>query len=127
MLPEDQLRVISALLICVPLSYLMQKMRLPVTRKSYSLIVGLLLQYWIYRTDLIYPLMMHCAVYGLIVLLGRKCGFIVTVFSLVTLSVYQMYLMIYYYGIWKIDVSVVLMTSVCKYSLFAYAYEDGGR
>ena len=29
------------------------------------------------------------------------------------------------YGSWSIDISTILMTNTCKYSLFAYAVEDG--
>jgi lysophospholipid acyltransferase len=30
------------------------------------------------------------------------------------------------YGGWTLDVSTILMGNVCKYSLFAFAYQDGG-
>lgn len=30
------------------------------------------------------------------------------------------------YGSWNVDLSMILMLYVAKYSLFAYAYEDGG-
>ena len=29
------------------------------------------------------------------------------------------------YGGWTLDVSVIIMTMVCKYSEFAYALQDG--
>ena len=35
--------------------------------------------------------------------------------------------MIVDYGGWTLDLSTVLMTIVCKYSLLAYAVEDGNK
>lgn len=33
--------------------------------------------------------------------------------------------MIVDYGGWNLDVSTIIMSNICKYSLFAYAYQDG--
>ena len=57
---------------------------------------------------------------------GRKCGFFVTSISLVGMLSYHINRLIVDYGGWKIDLSMILMLYVAKYSLFAYAYEDGG-
>jgi hypothetical protein len=70
---------------------------------------------------------MHCLVYGLIVVNGRKCGFLVTAVSMALLSVYHIYRLITDYGSWTLDVSTILMGNVCKYSLFAYSYQDGAE
>lgn len=46
---------------------------------------------------------------------------------MIILSVYHIYRLITDYGSWKIDVATFFMMVVCKYSSFAYAYEDGGK
>lgn len=40
-------------------------------------------------------------------------------------SLYHVYVMIVDYGRWQIDISTILMMGVCKYSLFAFSYQDG--
>lgn len=46
---------------------------------------------------------------------------------MVLLSVYHIYRLITDYGSWTLDVSTILMGNVCKYSLFAYSYQDGAE
>jgi len=70
--------------------------------------------------------MIHLIVYGIIKIKGRKCGALVTGMSIITISMYHMYRMAVDYGSWTLDISTILMPMVCKYSLFAYAYQDGG-
>lgn len=47
--------------------------------------------------------------------------------SMALLSVYHIYRLITDYGSWTLDVSTILMGNVCKYSLFAYSYQDGAE
>ncbi len=35
--------------------------------------------------------------------------------------------MINNYGGWEIDVTTILMMSICKFSSIAFSYEDGGK
>jgi hypothetical protein len=70
---------------------------------------------------------MHVAVYMACKIFDRKdCGRNVTMFSMAVLSIYHVYRMVTdYYGSWRIDVATVFMMFVCKYSSFAFAYQDG--
>lgn len=65
-------------------------------------------------------------IYGLIKIVGRNCGPLITTLSIIALSSFHIYRLIVDYGGWKLDISTILMPMVCKYSLFAYAYQDGG-
>ena len=65
--------------------------------------------------------------YFVMLIKGRQCGFLVTALGLVILSAYHIYRMIDSYGSWELDVSSILMGAVCKYSLLAYAYQDGSE
>lgn len=69
--------------------------------------------------------LLNCAVYLTIKMTPHKCGKLITVSTLVGLSVFHIYRMIINYGSWSVDLSTVIMTIICKYSLFAYAVEDG--
>jgi hypothetical protein len=53
------------------------------------------------------------------------CGRLITILGMSFLSLYHTYRLITDYGSWKIDVATVFMIFVCKYSSFAYAYQDG--
>lgn len=52
-------------------------------------------------------------------------GALVTAESVVYLAIYHFHEIIYSYGEWTMDASALLMILVCKYSLLAYALEDG--
>ena len=127
MVSEDQQRIIIAMTVSVPLSFLLRFVRGFTYREVYSVLVGTLLQYYVYGFDLIYVFGLHCIVYAICSFAPHKCGGIVTIASLVVLSIFHIYRMIIDYGSWTIDISGVLMTVICKYSLFAYSVQDGTR
>jgi hypothetical protein len=127
MLTEDQVKFISGILISVPLSYYLRKIDNPQIRYLYSFILGTVLQLFVYGTDIWMPFLIHLTVYGIIKVKGRNCGALVTGITIIALSVYHIQRMIVDYGSWILDISTILMSMVCKYSLFAYAYQDGGQ
>lgn len=45
--------------------------------------------------------------------------------SLVYLSAHHIHRQIYDYGSWRMDVTTILMMSICKYSAFAWCVRDG--
>lgn len=69
--------------------------------------------------------LLHALVYVLVAVNPRHCGKHVTIVSLALLSGYHIYRMVVDYGAWNLDVSTIMMSNVNKYSLFAYAYQDG--
>lgn len=126
MVPEDQIRVILSILISVPLGFSIRY--LPKSyNKYFSLIAALVIQIYVYREEIYLSVLFHIFIYVFIYFKGRNCGFIVTVVSLLLLSGYHIYRMAVDYGSWTLDVSTILMGNVCKYSLFAYSYQDGGQ
>lgn len=48
-----------------------------------------------------------------------------TIGSILILSGYHIYRLVTDYGSWVVDTTTILMMIICKYSAFAYAYEDG--
>lgn len=125
MISDDQIRFLSAILYSIPLSLILRYIPSPVLRKYFSLIMGTLLQFYVYRYELWLPFVTHSLIYGLILLKGRQCGKLITAVSVILLSVYHIYRMVLDYGGWNLDVSTILMMLVCKYSMFAFAYQDG--
>jgi hypothetical protein len=65
-------------------------------------------------------------VFAMIKLLkSKRIGAIVTIESMLFLSGYHIKEILYNYGGWTMDASALLMILVCKYSLLAYAIQDG--
>lgn len=95
-------------------------------RKYYSIILATLLQYYVYQNELFWALLLHVIIYFIIKVRGRQSGFFVTVLSMVALAVYHIYRLVTNYGSTDIELSFILMLYVSKYSLFAFAYQDGG-
>lgn len=126
-LAQDQIRFISAVLISIPLSFVLRKLQTKQLRLLYSFLLGTLLQFYVYGTDIWMSFSVHLAIYTIIKINGRKSGKLVTTISIISLSAYHIYRLIIDYGNWTLDISTILMPMVCKYSLFAYAYEDGGQ
>ena len=125
MLSEDQIRFISSLAISIPLSYSLRFISSVTIKHLYSFILGTLLQVYVFGAEIWMVFMLHLLMYGIMWSLRRKCGGLVTTLSLLILSMFHIYRMIVDYGGWQIDLSAVLMTMTCKYSLLAYAIEDG--
>ena len=124
-LPEDLLRLVYGMLALIPLSAPLRFLPSSFLRYVYSLLLGLLIQFYVFR-DYMYPIyIQHLLVFAIIKFKGPRCGAIVTLQSMVVLSGYQIYEIIYNYGGWTMNASALLMILVCKYSLLAYNLEDG--
>ena len=91
----------------------------------YSIILGTIVQYFIYGKEIVIVIALHALVYMMVKLNPKNCGKQVTIVTLALLSIYHIYRMIVDYGGWTIDVSTIMMSNVNKYSLFAYACQDG--
>ena len=126
MIPDDQLRMITGILISLPASFLLPYISNYGFKKAFSIIFSIALQYYVFDYPIILSLLFHPLVYFAIKMVDRKkCGLIVTSLTMLLVSFYYIYVMIVDYGRWSIDISVILMMSICKYSLFAFAYQDG--
>lgn len=129
-LPTDQVRFVIGNLLLIAMCFYLPKIGSVSNRRHYSTILGTILQTYIYCDEpfkLLFVFVMHVVVYVMVaVVVDRsKCGKHITFFSMGVLSIYHVYRMVFDYGLWKIDVATVFMMFVCKYSSFAYAYQDG--
>ena len=88
--PQDILNFAFGMLALVPLSYPLRSMNKQL-RFWYSLILGFVLQIWVYR-ETVYPVyVQHLIAYALIKWKGPKCGKLVTFESIIFLSGYHIY------------------------------------
>lgn len=125
MIQDDQIRLISSIILSIPLSFLLPKIQNAYIREIYSFLMGTIIQFYIYGIEIYIVFMMHFLTYILVWLSPAKCGKQVTIVSLVLLSIFHVYRMMVDYGGWSIDISTLMMSNVNKYSLFAYAVQDG--
>ena len=66
--------------------------------------------------------------YVFIHLFGRKLsGFYLVGFTFLHLSLLQLNRMIENYGGWEIEISVIHMMTILKFSSLAFSYEDGAK
>jgi hypothetical protein len=72
MVPEDQLRVIFAILTSLPFSFILKKLPSETWRKYFSLIIASLLQYYVYRNEIALSFSMHLLIYTAIRIKGRR-------------------------------------------------------
>ena len=126
MISDDQIRVIVSLILSIPISLPIKYIPSLLLRSLYSFIIGTALQYYVYGSDIWQTFLQHLIVYAIIRIKGRKCGGFVTTYVVLTLFISHVYRMITDYGSWVLDITTIMMTMVCKYSMFAYAYQDGG-
>lgn len=106
--------------LCFPLRYLSYQLKY-----LYSTLLGLILPIWVYGNS-VYPIFLqHLIVFAIIKTVGPKCGKIVTFESIVYLSGYHIYEIIWNYGGWSLTAIALMLVEVCKYSLLAYNIEDG--
>ena len=126
MIPEDQQRMVTGIFVSLPVSFLLPYINNIGFKKAFSIILSIALQYYVFDYPVILSLLCHPIVYFTIKIVDRKkCGLIITFLTMLLVSFYYIYVMIVDYGRWQIDISVTLMMSICKYSLFAFAYQDG--
>lgn len=125
MITDDQARILGSMVACIPLSYLIPKIPSAFGRELYSFVLGTIVQYFIYGQEIVMVFALHALVYAMVKLNPKRCGKHVTIVTLSLLSIYHIYRMIVDYGGWTLDVSTIMMSNVNKYSLFAFAYQDG--
>lgn len=127
MLPDDQIRFMLAIFLSIPAGFALRLLPSFQTRKYFSIVSATLLQYYVYQNEIFWALLLHAVMYYVIKGRGRQCGVFVTALSMFVLAIYNVHRYITNYGNNDIDLSFILMLFVSKYSLFAFAYQDGGE
>ena len=124
MVADDILRFMIGMASLVPLSLPLRYMNYQV-KYWYSLILGFAMEIWVYDMS-IYPIFLqHLIVWAIIQTRSPHCGKIVTFESILFLSGFHLYEIIWNYGGWSMNALALMMILVCKYSLFAYNIDDG--
>jgi len=120
MISDDLLGLVIGMFALIPLSFPIRFIGNRTARYAYSLILALVIQIYVFGTQM-YPIyVQHLIVFAIIKIKGPRCGGLVTLESMVYLSSYHIYEFLFNYGGWTMNASALLMILVCKYSLLAY-------
>lgn len=127
-LPDDQRRLLLSILTTFPLGIINHFIYGRTFRLLYALIFGSLVQYYMYGFSCINVLIATIICYVLMRVCDRKkIGWIVTVYAFLHLSLIHIYRMIVDYGGWTMDVSLIMMMTITKFTSFAFCYSDGNK
>ncbi len=124
-LPDDQTRFLISMIISFPLGYINHFIHGYFIRLLYSIIIGLVLQYYFFKNEILETVL--CLVGNIIIIKfsdPKKSGLFCTIFSFIHLSYLNLKIIIYDYGSWKMDITTICMMNLCKHSAYAYNYQD---
>jgi len=124
-IPDDQFRAVLSFLIMLPIGWFMKLLKSPQLRLIYSLVIGILLQYYIYSWKMLHVFI--AAIINLIIIKlspPTKVGKIALIYNFTHNSLIHLYRLFFEYDSWSIEISVIFMMVMCKFSGFAYAYQD---
>ena len=97
-------------------------------RHLFSTITGFLLQLYMYRGQIIHPILMTVITYALMIALPRnKQKTVVFVFVMAYLSASHIYRMWTNFGGWDMDITTYTMILTAKLSALGYCYADGAE
>ena len=127
--PGNQIALILTMICIIPFCFLNYFIHGKNKRLYYSLILGFLFQYSIYKMNTIHILISSIFTYLFIKNFGRKyTAYYVFVSSLIYLSYLHILRMFRKDQSWKIDdPTTIYMMSICKFSSLAFSYEDGAK
>jgi hypothetical protein len=126
--PANQISLIITMLSVIPFCLLNYFIHGKQIRLIYSLILGFLFQFSIYKFNSIHIFVSAIFTYLFIVYFGRKVSaFYVLIFSFLYLSYLHIKRMFFEYGEWRVDdPTTIYMISIAKFTSLAFSYEDGG-
>ncbi len=111
-----------------PLGLINYKIKSPLLRLYYGLIMGVVLQFTMYGWDILHLVFDTIITYLFITFFGRKVSsFWIVLITLLHLSYLHIVRIIYNYSGWDIDYTTIYMMTICKFSQLAFSYEDGEK
>ena len=124
-LPPDQLALIGGLLLSILLSFIMKDLKSPNAKIWMNIIFGTMMQWALYKGDIIYNWIETIIIYLICVYAPRKkLGKYVMIQSgLFLLGIqFKRYLSAV---TTNVEITAILMISTTKFIRFAYCYQDG--
>jgi lysophospholipid acyltransferase len=129
-LPADQIKMVFSLVIGFPFGFLFRSITSSKMRHTVAILAGLFLQYLIYRNEILHVFATSLITYFILSSFSKRRyqgALAVCAFNMLYLSCYHLYSMITNYGGWSVDISIVLMMNVAKFTSLAWCYKDGAE
>ncbi len=124
----DQQKFLICIFFQYPCSYLISKIYSPILLYVFNIIFGFLLQIYIFEKQFIISLSSTIFCYLCLHIKNKKLSAYVTLLvSMIFLSGIHLYRLIYDYGNWTLDINVITMINVTKYTSIAFCYYDSDR
>lgn len=125
---KDQQKFLICTFVQYPSSHLISKISSPSIMHAFNILVGFLLQIYIFEKQFIISLLSTIFCYLCLHIQNKKlCAYLTLLISMTCLSGIHIYRMIADYGNWTLDINVILMINVCKYTSVAFCYYDSNR
>jgi len=94
----------------------------------FNIIIGFLLQIYIFEKQFIVSLLSTIICFLCLNIKNKRISaYLTLLISMTCLSAIHIYRMITDYGNWTLDINVILMINVCKYTSVAFCYYDSDR
>ena len=127
-IPYILLHFVLSMFLIFPFAYIFRFFKGEKIRLIANLIFGILLQYNMIGNGMRHLIYETTFTYLFIKFLGRKVSaFYLVVFNFIHLTYLHFYDFWYHYGEWTLGAETVCMMSLCKFSIIAFNYEDGGK
>jgi lysophospholipid acyltransferase len=126
-LPTRHIVLISCLFVSIPIGFIFQRIKDAHVRNICSFVLGFFLQYWVYREHVLFPLISALFTYYFLKFFGREKAVLHFVVSMIYLSFFHVYKLMTDWSGWEVEISVILMINIPKYTAFTWSYQDGGK
>jgi len=123
--PEDQMLIVTCLLVSYPIGFIFKRIPSPFIKHALGMCLGLFYQYLLYRNDVIHPLLLALSTYFFLKFVSRKKAVVVLIGALAYLSFIHIRRMIYDWGGWRMEISIIMMIFISRVSSFAWSSQDG--
>jgi lysophospholipid acyltransferase len=124
-MPDDQQRLIISFFLMLPLGWVMNLFHCRNIRLAYSLIFGIIIQYYVYGFSMMHVFIAACVNLIILKTFKNNLGKIALIYNFGHNSLIHLYRLLFEYENWSIEISVIFMIVTCKFSAFAFSYEDG--
>jgi lysophospholipid acyltransferase len=125
-IPYDQAKTVITFFFCILLNYFIKYLKNPTIRLLYFLVLGLTAEWLLYGNRIIDALITDISVLMILKFAPRKySGIVANLFTFAHLFYLHIERLYTDYGGWSMDISLLYMTLVPKWSAYAYNYQDG--
>lgn len=116
--------MVLTLILSIPFGFVFQFIKSPRIRDYANIILGFSFQYIVYHWELLFVFGQAVFVYVVVLIAKQKAGRIIIVESVLYLSLHFLYLIIWDYGSWRLDITTILFMTTLKFTAFAFNVSD---